>query len=135
MLTRDVSFEGFTHAQWVLLGEAFSSLVPKPAALAVEAENGAPKRPSGGLVAVTTGNTLRKLVSTRTGRIDVREQPWPESLESLASRHAARWAAELSAGVLDEVADRFAERLSVSQDLLGQALELFGILRELEARR
>ncbi len=136
MLTRDVSFEGFTHAQWVLLGEAFRSVVKRPPLpAAVEGENGTPKRPAGGLVAVTTGSTLRKLVSTRTGRIDVREQPWPESLEALASRHGARWAAELSAGAFDEVADRFAERLSVSQDLLGQALELFGILRELEAER
>lgn len=137
MLTRDVSFEGFTHAQWVLLAEAFRpSLVKRtPLPEGTERENGVPKRPAGGLVAVTTGSTLRKLVSTRTGRIDVREQPWPESLESLASRHGTRWAAELSAGALDEVADRFAERLSQSQDLLGQALELFGILRELEAER
>jgi hypothetical protein len=74
-------------------------------------------------------------VSTRTGRIEVREQPWPESLESLASRHGARWAAEIGAGALDEVADRFAERLSVSQDFLVQVLELFSILRELEAER
>jgi hypothetical protein len=136
VLTRDVSFEGFTHAQWVLLGEAFASLVRRrPVPSASEGENGVPKRPEGGLVAVTTGSTLRKLVSTRTGRLDVREQPWPESLEALASRHAARWAAEIGAGALEEVADRFAERLSVSQDLLGQALELFSILRELEAER
>ena len=137
MLTRDVSFEGYTHAQWVLLAEAFRPLAVRRRAddQAIEGDDGVPRRPAGGLVAVTTGSTLRKLVSTRTGRIDVREQPWPESLESLASRHGARWAAELSAGALDEVADRFAERLSRSQDLLAQALELFGILRELEAER
>lgn len=137
MLTRDVSFEGFTHAQWVLLAEAFRPFGARRPPLPSDApgENGAPKRPAGGLVAVTTGSTLRKLVSTRTGRLDVREQPWPESLESLASRHGARWAAEIGAGALDEVADRFAERLSVSQDFLGQALELFSILRELEAER
>ena len=137
MLTRDVTFEGYTHAQWVLLGQAFRPAVARRGTPDREAlrEDGTPKRPAGGLVAVTTGSTLRKLVSTRTGRIDVREQPWPESLESLTSRHAARWAAEISAGALDEVADRFAERLSPSQDLLAQALELFGILRELEAER
>jgi hypothetical protein len=138
VLTRDVSFEGYTHAQWVLLGEAFRPLAVRRQAPPEEGatDNGpSAKRPAGGLVAVTTGSTLRKLVSTRTGRIDVREQPWPESLEALASRHGARWAAEISAGALDEVADRFAERLSVSQDFLTQALELFGILRELEAER
>jgi hypothetical protein len=137
VLTRDVSFEGYTHAQWVLLGEAFRPLGVRRQAPPEDAvsDNGAAKRPVGGLVAVTTGSTLRKLVSTRTGRIDVREQPWPESLEALAARHAARWAAEISAGAIDEVADRFAERLSVSQDFLAQALELVGILRELEAER
>ncbi|HEX6765627.1 MAG TPA: hypothetical protein VF103_09125 [Polyangiaceae bacterium] len=137
MLTRDVSFEGFTHAQWVLLGEAFRPAANRrpPAAEISERVDPAPGRPAGGLVAVTTGTTLRKLVSTRTGRIDVREEPWPQSLEALASRHAARWAAEISAGALEEVGDRFAERLSPSQDFLGQALELLGILRELEAER
>ena len=137
MLTRDVSFEGFTHAQWVMLGEAFRPAVPErpPLDEPAQAEEGAARRPAGGLVAVTTGSTLRKLVSTRTGRIEVREQPWPESLEALASRHGARWAAEISAGALDEVADRFAERLSVGQDFLAQVLELFSILRELEAER
>jgi hypothetical protein len=137
VLTRDVSFEGYTHAQWVLLGEAFRPLGARrpPTPEDGLSDDGAEKRPTGGLVAVTTGSTLRKLVSTRTGRIDVREQPWPESLEALAARHAARWAAEISAGAIDEVADRFAERLSVSQDFLAQALELVGILRELEAER
>jgi hypothetical protein len=138
VLTRDVSFEGFTHAQWVLLGRAFRperSARRHPLDEGRGEEDGAAGRPLGGLVAVTTGSTLRKLVSTRSGRIEVREQPWPEALEALASRHGARWAAELSAGALDEVADRFAERLSRGQDLLGQALELFSILRELEAER
>ena len=138
MLTRDVSFEGYTHAQWVLLGQAFRPVASRPRHPLDEGderESSAAKRPLGGLVAVTTGSTLRKLVSTRTGRIEVREQPWPESLEALAARHGARWAAEISAGALDEVADRFAERLSVSQDFLGQALVLFSILRELEAER
>ena len=127
MLTRDVAFDGFTHEQWVLLSRAF-----RPAKVATP-EGGDRERPRGGLVAVTTGSVLRKLVSTRTGRIDVKEQPWPESLEALAARHAARWAAEIAAGALEEVADRFGERLSPGQDMTAQALELFGILRELEA--
>jgi len=130
VLTRDVSLEGFTHEQWTRLGEVFRPL-ERPA------PTGAPdvEGPSGGVVAVTTGSTLRKIVSTRRGRIEVREQPWPESLESLAARHGARWAAEVTTGALDELMDRFAERLSPGQDYLAQGLEWLAIVRELEAER
>lgn len=134
VLTPDVTLEGFTHAQWTCLGRAFrpSAAVPRERTERAEGELDA-ERQSGGVVAVTTGSTLRKLVSTRLGRIDARHQPWPESLESLAARHAARWAAEISAGALDEFADRFGERLAPGQDFMLQLLEMLGILRELEA--
>ncbi|HSU41801.1 MAG TPA: hypothetical protein VLJ38_19615 [Polyangiaceae bacterium] len=130
MFTRDVSLEGFTHEQWARLGDVFRPL-DRPAHTAAGAAEG----PNGGVVAVTTGSTLRKVVSTRFGRIDVHEQPWPEALESLAARHGARWAAEISTGALDELMDRFGERLSPGQDYLAQALEWLGIVRELEAER
>ena len=130
MFTRDVSLEGFTHEQWSKLGQVFKPLEPPPSAEIPE--GGAA---SGGVVAVTTGSRLRKLVSTRVGRLDVLEQPWPESLESLAARHSARWAAEISTGALDELMDRFGERLTPGQDYLGQALEWLAIVRELEAER
>ncbi len=137
MLTRDVAFEGFTYREWVLLREAFRPTPGLPRerserqqADAVEAVRA---HPAGGVVAVTSGSQLRKLVSTRIGRLDVREQPWPEALESLAARHAARWAAELTAGALDDLMDRFGDRLNPGQDYLSQALDALGILRELEA--
>jgi hypothetical protein len=139
VLTHDVVLEGFTHAQWTRLAEAFRPrpFVPREHSERVQedviAEN--VSVPAGGVVAVTSGSVLRKLVSTRTGRIDVREQPWPEALESLAARHGARWAAEISAGALDELADRFGERLAPGQDFLGQALIMLAVLRELEAER
>jgi len=128
VFTRDVSLEGFTHEQWSKLGQVFRPLEPPPAA-----PGGS--RAEGGVVAVTTGGRLRKLVSTAVGRIEVSEQPWPESLESLAARHGARWAAEITAGALDELMDRFGERLTPGQDYLAQALEWLAIVRELEAER
>jgi hypothetical protein len=130
VFTRDVSLEGFTHEQWSKLGQVFSPL--EPAARAAAPEGAAS---TGGVVAVTTGSRLRKLVSTRVGRIEVSEQPWPESLESLAARHSTRWAAELTTGALDELMDRFGERLAPGQDYMGQALEWLAIVRELEAER
>lgn len=137
MVTEDVALEGFTYAQWTRLAEAFrpTEFVARELSERQQDENEGlgPERPIGGIVAVTSGSVLRKLVSTRLGRNDVREQPWPEALESLAARHRARWALELSAGALDELADRFGERLARGQDFLGQALIMLGIVRELEA--
>ena len=139
MLTHDVVLEGFTHAQWTRLAEAFRPRPFVPRELSEREQEdvvaGGAHVPAGGVVAVTSGSVLRKLVSTRTGRIDAHEQPWPEALESLAARHGARWAAEINAGALDELADRFGERLAPGQDFLGQALIMLAILRELEAER
>ena len=131
MLSPDVVFEDFTHQQWVRLFEVFR---PESEAAREAPAAGSPQ-PEGGVVAVTSGTTLRKLVSTRTGRIDPGQQPWPESLEALAARHGARWAVELRASALDELMDRFGERLERGQDYLTQLLEFIRILRELEAER
>ena len=59
-------------------------------------------------------------------------EPWPVPLEELAARHDARWAAQLHTGALEELMERFGERLRPEQDYLGQLLLLLGILRELE---
>jgi hypothetical protein len=139
VLTRDVRFEGFTHAQWVLLGEAFrpaglstarapSLEIPPAGAVAIPAS-------AGGVVAVTSGGALRKLVSVRLGRLDPRAEPWPVPLSELAARHGARWAMELPTGSLEELADRFAERLTPEQDFLAQVLALLSVVKELEAER
>ncbi len=122
MFTPDVRVAGFDARQWQLLFDAFRA----PAA------NGR-SRPSGGVVAVVSGQTLRKLVSTLTGRLDPAEALWPMPLSELARRHRARWAAELSFGALDELMDRFAERVEQRHDLLTQGLMLVAVLRELEA--
>jgi hypothetical protein len=134
VFTRDVSLEGFTHEQWSRLGDVWQPLAAETPQPTNGPSDGA-ELPAGGVVAVTTGSTLRKLVSTRVGRLEVNEQPWPESLESLAARHGARWAAEVSTGALDELMDRFGERLTPGQDYLAQMLEWLAICRELEAER
>jgi hypothetical protein len=136
VLTRDVRFEGFTHAQWVLLGEAF-----RPARLsAAGAVNGetpaesavAFESPNGGVVAVTAGGALQKLVSTGRGRLDPKAEPWPVPLAELAARHGARWAMELPTGSLEELADRFADRITREQDFLAQVIALLAVVKEMD---
>lgn len=122
MFTPDVRVEGFDSSEWARLSDLF-----RPTrAVALDAERG-------GVVAVTTGGRLRKLVSTAHGRLDPRAEPWPEKLEALRVRHRARWAAELAFGALDELAERFADRVRPGQDFLTQGLEFIETLRELEA--
>ncbi len=120
MISPDVRVAGFDTRQWQTLWRVFK---PETAEARLE---------RGGVVAVTSGASLRKVVSTEHGRIDPKDQPWPEPLEALARRHQARWAAELSFGALDELAERFAERVLPSHDFLSQGLELLAVLRELE---
>jgi hypothetical protein len=133
VLSPDVVFEDFTHQQWMRLFEVFRP--EGDAARAPGARASDTSLPEGGIVAVTTGTTLRKLVSTRRGRLDPRAEPWPESLAALAARHEARWAVEFSAFALDELMERFGDRLARGQDYLTQVLEFLRILRELEAER
>lgn len=105
----------------------------EPPAVADAAPPEPGRRGRGGVVAVTTGARLRKLISTESGRLSIREQPWPEPLSELAERHGARWAIELSTGALEELMDRWAERVRREHDALAQALLFIGVLRELEA--
>lgn len=124
MLSPDVRVEGFSAEQWLRLAD-FMRAVPRQ-----EGDAG-PSR--GGVVALTDGSGLRKLVSTRTGRLDRAAQPWPLELPALAERHGASWAVQLSVGALDRLADRFGARLRQSDDYLSQMLELLRVVREIEA--
>jgi len=125
VITRDVSFEGFTATDWQRLADVFRS--PGGASRAAEGIG------RGGVVAVTTGNRLRKLVHTKRGRLDIKSAEWPQKLPALAGRYESSWAVELSAGALEDLVERFSERLRPRQDYLEQALELGRALRELEA--
>jgi len=135
VLTRDVRLEGFTTSDWVRLGE----VLRPPVQQAREHEPGVvmprPRHsgPRGGVIAVTAAGRLRKLLSTRRGRLDPVVEPWPSPLAELAQRHRARWAIELENGALDELMDRFADRLRPELDFAAQALEFVASLRELEA--
>lgn len=123
MLSPDVRVEGFSAEEWLRL----THVLRAPNKLESVGPGGA-----GGVVAVTTSGRLRKLVSTRTGRIDLSRQSWPIELEELAALHGARWAVELTTGSLERLADRFAERLRPADTYLSQVLELLLVLRELE---
>lgn len=139
MLTPDVRLEGFTTADWVRLIDLVRPPRgrPREREASAEAEQVAaaerPGRRRGGVIAITTGNRLRKLLGTESGRLDVHSQSWPVPLEQLAEQYAAHWALALHTGALDELMDRFGERLRREHDLMGQALLLVSILRELEA--
>jgi len=127
VITQDVSLEGFTATDWQRLADVFRA----PSHTFVEGGSREPE--GGGVVAVTTGNRLRKLVHTKRGRLDLRAVEWPMKLPELAGRYEASWAVELAAGALEELVERFSERLRPRQEYLEQALELARALRELEA--
>lgn len=129
MITQDVSFEGFTATDWQRLADVFRA--PGHGAGVVAGDDNGGGR--GGVVAVTTGNRLRKLLHTRRGRLDVQSAAWPMKLPALAGSCDASWAAELSTGALEELVERFSERLRPGQTYLEQGLELGRALRELEA--
>lgn len=123
MLSRDVRVEDFAGPDWVRLVEILS---PRPRA----PRGGEPRQ--GGVVALTREARLVKLVSTTSGRIEIREHHWPIPLSDLARRHDARWAARLEVGALEALMDRWADRLRPEHDLSEQAVELLSVLRELE---
>jgi hypothetical protein len=127
VITQDVSFEGFTATDWQRLAEVFRA--PGHGNSSRTEAQGA----RGGVVAITTGNRLRKLVHTQRGRLDIASAGWPMKLPELAGRYESAWAVELSAGALEELVERFSERLRPTQQYLEQALELARALRELEA--
>ncbi len=124
MITRDVSLDGFTATDWQRLADVFRA----PSSPSRTSEGAS----RGGVVAITTGNRLRKLVHTKRGRLELKHVEWPQKLPALAGRFDSSWAVELSAGALEDLVERFSERLRPRQDYFEQALELGKALRELE---
>ncbi|MBX3210798.1 MAG: hypothetical protein KF850_02060 [Labilithrix sp.] len=121
MLTPDVRFEGWTTETWT----RFLHLWKPRATPDREAT-----RPRGGVIAIHDGGRLRKLLHTRTGRLDPRG-PWPVPLADLAETHHASWALAAESGALEEVMERFGARLRRTDDLTAQALLLVTIAREM----
>lgn len=125
MLAPDVRFEGFTTTDWVRVLSLFR---PRPRAH----EERDPDRPRGGVVAVHDRGKLKKLLHTTVGRLrlDEAQRDWPMSAHAIAVRHHASWAAVLSAGVLEDIADRFAARVRRGDDLTAQTITLLQVARE-----
>lgn len=122
MLAPDFRFEGFDTADWTRLIELLgpADAAPRP-------------RSGGGIVAVTRGDRLVKLLATDRGRLDPREQAWPVPLEDLARERGAHWGMRFRVGALDEAMERFAVRLRREQGMMQQGIELLEVFRELES--
>jgi hypothetical protein len=121
LLTLDVRFEGWTTETWT----RFLHLWKPRATPEREAT-----RPRGGVIAVHEDGALKKLLHTRTGRLDPRG-PWPITLEELCEAHHASWALSAHAGALEDVMERFGARLRRSDDLTSQMLLVVTIVREM----
>jgi len=126
MLSRNVRFEGFDTPDWLRVADVFRLSAPPRDSLE-------PPVARGGVIIVTTGNQVRKVLTTRGGRTNPREQSWPVNLESLADSHNCRWAAHLPTGALETLADRFGESLRRDYGLMDQVLLLVRLVREMEA--
>jgi hypothetical protein len=121
VLTPDVRFEGWTTETWT----RFLHLWKPRSTPEREAT-----RPRGGVIAIHDGGHLRKLLHTRTGRLDPRG-PWPMPLPELAETHHASWALSAETGALEEIMERFGARLSRTDDLTAQTLLVVTIAREM----
>ena len=124
VLTSDVCFEGWTTEDWSRLVRLW-----KPRAETIEAE---PTRPRGGVVVIHDRERIRKILSTKTGRV----LPPPVSetlptLEAIAAENEASWGLSAEFGALDEVMERFGARLKRGDDLTDQVVLLVSIVRDL----
>jgi len=122
VLTADVRFEGWTTETWTRFLHLW-----KPRAVVPEQDA---TRPRGGVIAIHEDGALRKLMHTRTGRLDPRG-PWPVPLSELAEAHHASWALAARAGALEDVMERFGARLRRHDDITSQALLVTAIVREM----
>jgi hypothetical protein len=125
MLTPDVRFEGWTTETWTRFLHLW-----KPRATPDRERD----RPRGGVIAIFEGrgeeSRLRKLLHTRTGRLDPRGR-WPMTLPELAELHHTSWALSAERGALEEVMERFGARLKRNDDLTRQTLLVVEIAIEM----
>lgn len=122
MLTADVRFEGWTTESWTRFLHLW-----KPRASAPDKEL---TRPRGGIIVIHDESRVRKLLHTRTGRLDP-AVPWPVPLAELCEAHHASWALSAHTGALEDVMERFGARLKRSDDITAQALLVVSIVREM----
>lgn len=123
MLTSDVAFEGWTTEDWVRFVQLW-----KPRAAAVEDE---PTRPRGGVIVIHDGERVRKILSTKSGRVLPTKEEGLPSLEELCRRQHASWGLSAQFGALDEVMERFGERARRHDDFTQQVVSLVSIVRDM----
>lgn len=121
VLTADVRFEGWTTETWT----RFLHLWKPRATPDREAT-----RPRGGVIVIHEEGRIRKLMHTRTGRLDP-SGTWPVPLAELCETHHASWALSAKAGALEDVMERFGARLRRTDDITAQALLVVSIVREM----
>jgi len=121
VLTPDVRFEGWTTETWKRFLHLWKPRAPADRELT---------RPRGGVIAIHESDRLRKLLHTRSGRLDPRG-PWPVPLSELAEAHQASWAIAARTGALEEIMERFGARLRRTDDLTAQALLVVEIATEM----
>jgi len=121
MLTPDVRLEGFTAEDW----QRFTSLWQPRASPEREAT-----RARGGVIVIHDGAQVRKVLSTRHGRV-APSFAWPRPLGELAAEHECSWALAAHTGALEEVMERFGARAKRADDVVTQALSLVNVVREL----
>src|SRR5688572_13244856 len=100
MFSADVQVLDFTAQDWLRLPDLFR----KPG-------GGAPAASAGGILAVRQGGNVVKVVSTLRGRLP---PPWAgqATAEALAREHGASFAVVFSTVALEQLGDRFAQRMS-----------------------
>ncbi len=123
MLTSDVAFEGWTTEDWTRLVHLW-----KPRAADVEDE---PNRPRGGVIVIHDGERVRKILSTKSGRVVPTKEEGLPSLEELCNRQRASWGLSAKFGALDDVMERFGARARRHDDLTQQVITLVSIVRDL----
>ena len=100
VLTADVRFEGWTTETWTRFLHLWKPRATPDRELT---------RPRGGVIAIHENGQMKKLMHTRTGRLDPRGT-WPMPLAELAEAHHASWALSARMGALEDVMERFGAR-------------------------
>ena len=88
VITQDVSFEGFTASDWQRLADVFRAPIRNSGDEPVDEQL---QPDQGGVVAVTTGNRLRKLVHTKRGRLELGLVEWPMKLPEIVFPEAVEF--------------------------------------------
>lgn len=120
MFSADVQVLDFTAQDWLRLPDLFR-------------QPGSPRKEptAGGILAARRGDRIVKVTSTVRGRLP---PPWAghATAEELAREHGGDFAVVLSTVALEQLGDRFAQRMARGQSFYQHIEAFIGALRELE---